>query len=85
MYHKNAIKNRETIAARTQKRPRLTRSDQSTIAQIVADSHPEGMGHQMDIESISHPNNDRLFSAQLKPDQVETRGMTVVLAAAGYA
>lgn len=81
LYHKNAIENRETIAARAQKRPRLTHSSQLTVAQTVAGSHPLEIGHQMDIESIPHSNiNDRPLPAQFKPGQVETHGMTVVFA-----
>ena len=69
------------IAARAQKRPRLTHSGQPIIAQTVACPHPLELGHQMDIESIPHPNiNDRPFPAQFKPGQVETHGMTVVFA-----
>ncbi len=81
LYHKNAIKNREAIAARTQKRPRLTHTDQPTITQIVGDSHPERMSRQMDIEPIYRPNtNDGLFPAELESGQAEAHGMTVVIA-----
>lgn len=81
LYHKNAIKNREAIAARAQKRPRLTHTDQPIIPQIVGDSHPERTSRQMDIEPIYRPNtNDGLFPAESKPGQVEARGMAVVIA-----
>lgn len=57
----------------------LTHSRQLIVAQTVTGSHPLEIGHQMDIESIPHPNiNDRPFRAQFKRGQFETHGMTVV-------
>ena len=73
LYHKNAIKNREAIAARSQKRSRLNHSDQPTAAQTVAGTHPMGTGNQMDIEPILDRNtNDNLVPAKFKSDQVKT-------------